>query len=47
MRAFDLVKAVRSLKPRRLPLPPGCYLNAWVVATILRPQFTKAFGKPL
>jgi len=45
MPMFDLVRAVASLKRRRLPLPPGCYLNAWVIVTVLRPQFEKHLGK--
>lgn len=40
---FDLQRAVRSLKPRRLPLPTGVFLTAWSVTAILKPAFFKQF----
>ena len=32
---------------RRLPLPTGAEFGGWLVAAVLRPQFTRTFGKCL
>ncbi len=45
MRAFDLLRALRSIKPRRRSvLPPNITLHSWSFAAILKPQFKKEWG---
>ncbi len=46
MPMFDLMKALRSLRPRRLPMPTGIYLNvhAW---QLLRCQWDAKFPKEI
>ncbi len=44
MPMLDLVRALHSIRPRRMPFPTGVYMNAFAW-TIMRAQWNKKFPK--